>query len=145
MAQQFSACLRPRARFGVPGLSPTSFSLHGACFALCLCLCLSFSVSLMNKIFKNNNNKGECPHLCFSFLVNSQIFTFQWLWVWCMKFPNTIFMVSNNTSFTKFATSLCSECMLCYPVTRQRCQESNAKVKQREMFESGIIFRQSIY
>ena len=30
---------------GVPGSSPTSNSLHGACFSLCLCLCLSLSVS----------------------------------------------------------------------------------------------------
>ena len=30
---------------GVPGSSPTSGSLHGACFSLCLCLCLSLSVS----------------------------------------------------------------------------------------------------
>ena len=31
------------------GSSPTSSSLHGACFSLYLCLCLSLSVSLMNK------------------------------------------------------------------------------------------------
>ena len=29
---------------GVPGLSPTLGSLHGACFSLCLCLCLSLSL-----------------------------------------------------------------------------------------------------
>ena len=29
---------------GVPGSSPTSGSLHGACFSLCLCLCLSLSL-----------------------------------------------------------------------------------------------------
>ena len=34
---------------GDPGLSPTSGSLHGACFPLCLCLCFSVCVSLMNK------------------------------------------------------------------------------------------------
>ena len=28
---------------GVPGSSPVSGSLHGACFSLCLCLCLSVS------------------------------------------------------------------------------------------------------
>ena len=28
---------------GVPGSSPTSGSLHGACFSVCLCLCLSLS------------------------------------------------------------------------------------------------------
>ena len=31
---------------GVRGSSPTSSSLHGACFSLCLCLCLSLSLSL---------------------------------------------------------------------------------------------------
>ena len=31
---------------GVPGSSPTSGSLHRACFSLCLCLCLSLSLSL---------------------------------------------------------------------------------------------------
>ena len=31
------------------GSSPTSGSLHGACFSLCLCLCPSISLSLMNK------------------------------------------------------------------------------------------------
>ena len=31
---------------GVPGSSPTSGSLHGACFSLSLCLCLSLSLSL---------------------------------------------------------------------------------------------------
>ncbi|CAD7682376.1 unnamed protein product [Nyctereutes procyonoides] len=31
---------------GVPGLSPPSGSLHGACFSLCLCLCLSLSLSV---------------------------------------------------------------------------------------------------
>ena len=35
---------------GVPGSSPTSGSLHGACFSLCLCLCLlSLPMSIMNK------------------------------------------------------------------------------------------------
>ena len=36
----------PRHDPGVPGSSPTSGSLHGACFSLCLCLCLSLSLSL---------------------------------------------------------------------------------------------------
>ena len=34
---------------GVPGLNPTSGSLHGTCFSLCLCLCLSLSMSIINK------------------------------------------------------------------------------------------------
>ena len=42
---------------GDPGSSPTSSSLHGACFSLCLCLCLSLSFSLslsiMNKWIKS--------------------------------------------------------------------------------------------
>ena len=33
----------------VLGSSPTSDSLHEACFSLCLCFCLSLTVSLMNK------------------------------------------------------------------------------------------------
>ena len=39
---------------GVPGSSPTSGSLQGACFSLCLCLCLS--LSLMNKNLKKKNS-----------------------------------------------------------------------------------------
>ena len=36
------------------GSSPTSGSLHGACFSLCLCLCLSFSLCVsMNKKIKS--------------------------------------------------------------------------------------------
>ncbi|CAK7310959.1 hypothetical protein VULLAG_LOCUS15774 [Vulpes lagopus] len=34
---------------GVLGSSPTSGSLHGACFFLCLCLCLSLSVSVSHE------------------------------------------------------------------------------------------------
>ena len=45
VAQGFSACLWPRADPGDQGSSPTSGSLHGACFSLCLCLCLSLSLS----------------------------------------------------------------------------------------------------
>ena len=43
---------------GVPGSSPTSGSLQGACFSLCLCLCASLSlcVSLMNKKIKYLKN-----------------------------------------------------------------------------------------
>ena len=37
---------RPGHDPGVPGLSPTSGSLHGACFSLCLCLCFSSSPCL---------------------------------------------------------------------------------------------------
>ena len=51
-----------------PGWSPTSGSLHGACFSLCLCLCLalSLSVSLMNKETKslkkqNAHKAGSLP------------------------------------------------------------------------------------
>ena len=40
---------RPGRDSGVPESSPTSGSLHGACFSLCLCLCLSLSMSFMNK------------------------------------------------------------------------------------------------
>ena len=46
VAQQFSAAFSPGHDPGVPGLSPTSGSLHGACFSLYLCLCLSLSLSL---------------------------------------------------------------------------------------------------
>ena len=41
VAQQLRACLGP----SIPGSSPTTDSLHGACFSLCL----SLSASLMNK------------------------------------------------------------------------------------------------
>ena len=37
----------PGRDLGVPGWSPTSGSLRGACFSLCLCLCLSLSLSLI--------------------------------------------------------------------------------------------------
>ena len=46
VAQRFGACLWPRAWSWRPGWSPTSGSLHGACFSLCLCLCLSLSLCL---------------------------------------------------------------------------------------------------
>ena len=51
VAQRFSAAFGPGCDPGDPGLSPTSGSLHGACFSLCLCLCPppSLSISLMNK------------------------------------------------------------------------------------------------
>ena len=49
VAQRFSASFSPRLGPGILGSSPTSGSVHGACFSLCLCLCLSLSVSLMNK------------------------------------------------------------------------------------------------
>ena len=53
-------------RPGVPGLSPISSSLHGACFSLCLCLCLSLCVSheWINKISK----KRQLCMISFSFL-----------------------------------------------------------------------------
>ena len=39
-----SAVFSPGCDPGVPGSSPTSGSLHGACFFLPLCLCLSLSI-----------------------------------------------------------------------------------------------------
>ena len=42
--QRWSVCCGPGHDPGVPGLSPPSGSLHGACFSLCLCLCLSLSL-----------------------------------------------------------------------------------------------------
>ena len=51
VAQRFSATFGPGHDLGDLGSSPTSGSLHEACFSLCLCLCLSLSLSLsvMNK------------------------------------------------------------------------------------------------
>ena len=50
VAQQFGACLWPRARSWRPGIeSYIGLPVHGACFSLCLCLCLSLSLSLVNK------------------------------------------------------------------------------------------------
>ena len=53
VAQRFSAAFSPGCDPRDPGSSPTSGSLHGACFSLGLCLPLSLSlscsVSLMNK------------------------------------------------------------------------------------------------
>ena len=49
VAQRFSAAFSPGRDPGDRGLSPTSGSLHGACFSLCLCLRLSLSLSLMSK------------------------------------------------------------------------------------------------
>ena len=51
VAQRFSATCSPGCDPGDPGWSPTSGSLHGACFSLpvSLCLSLSLSVFLMNK------------------------------------------------------------------------------------------------
>ena len=47
VAQQFSACLWPRARSWRPGIeSHVGLPVHGACFSLCLCLCLSLCVWL---------------------------------------------------------------------------------------------------
>ena len=46
VAQRFSAAFSPGPDPGDLGSSPTSGSLHGACFSLCLCLCLSLSLSL---------------------------------------------------------------------------------------------------
>ena len=43
---------------GVRGSSPTSGSLHGACFSLCLCLCLSLYV-YHEKINKNIKKKKK--------------------------------------------------------------------------------------
>ena len=42
VAQQFGACLWPRAWSWRPGIqSHVGLLVHGACFSLCLCLCLS--------------------------------------------------------------------------------------------------------
>ena len=49
VAQQFSATFSPRRDPGDLGPSPTSDSLHGACFSLCLCLCLSLSLSVSHE------------------------------------------------------------------------------------------------
>ena len=46
VAQRFSATFSPGHDPGGLGSSPTSGSLHGACFSLCLCLCFSLSLSL---------------------------------------------------------------------------------------------------
>ena len=46
VAQRFSAACSPGHDPGDLGSSPTSGSLHGACYSLCLCLCLSLAVSL---------------------------------------------------------------------------------------------------
>ena len=49
----------------VPGSSPTSGSLRGACFSLCLCICLSLSASLWinkNKIFKKKKTFRVLSH-----------------------------------------------------------------------------------
>ena len=55
VAQRFSATFGPGHDPWDPGSSPTSGSLHGACFSLCLCLCLSLSMCVshkkINKIF----------------------------------------------------------------------------------------------
>ena len=46
VVQQFSTAFSAGRDPGVPGSSPTSGSLHGACFSLCLCLCLCVCVCL---------------------------------------------------------------------------------------------------
>ena len=46
VAQRFSATFSPGPDPGGLGSSPTSGSLHGACFSLCLCLCRSLALSL---------------------------------------------------------------------------------------------------
>ena len=63
VVQRFSAACRSGRDPGDPGSSPTSGSLHGACFSLCLCLCLSLSLYVshgeINKIFKTKQNKRQ--------------------------------------------------------------------------------------
>ena len=52
VAQQFSACLWPRARSWRPGIeSHVRLPVYGACFSLCLCLCpsLSLCATIINK------------------------------------------------------------------------------------------------
>ena len=62
VAQQFGACLWPRARSWRPGIkSHIGLPVHGACFSLCLCLCLSLSLSVwlswINKFKKKKIKK----------------------------------------------------------------------------------------
>ena len=59
VAQRFSAAYSSGRDPGDLGSSPTSGSLHGACFSLWLCLCLSLSVSLINKQIKSLKIKIE--------------------------------------------------------------------------------------
>ena len=49
VAQGFSAAFGSGRDPGVPGWSPMSGSLHGACFSLCLCLCLSLSLCVSHE------------------------------------------------------------------------------------------------
>ena len=47
VAQQFGACLWPRARSWRPGIeSHVGLPVHGVYFSLCLCLCLPLSLSI---------------------------------------------------------------------------------------------------
>ena len=52
VAQWFSTAFSLGHDPGDWGLSPTSGSLHGACFSLCLCLCLSLCVTIIKKNLK---------------------------------------------------------------------------------------------
>ena len=61
VAQQFSACLWPRARSWRPGIeSHLRFPVHGACFSLWLCLCLSLCVTIMR-----GKKKQKVQVMCF--------------------------------------------------------------------------------
>ena len=67
VAQRFSATFSPGGDTGDPRSSPTSGSLHGACFSLWLCLCLSLSLCLswLNKIKSFLKMIGHyLKHLC---------------------------------------------------------------------------------
>ena len=57
VAQWFSTAFSPGPYPGDLGSSPTSGSLHGACFSFCLCLCLSLSLSLSLSAWINKNLK----------------------------------------------------------------------------------------
>ena len=61
VAQWFSTTFSPGRDPGDLGSSPTSVSLHGACFSLCLCFSLSLSLSVclpwINKIIKTKQKR----------------------------------------------------------------------------------------
>ena len=59
VAQRFSATFGSGRDPGVPGSSPTSGSLHGACFSLCHVSSLFVCLSWINKIKKEKKEKKE--------------------------------------------------------------------------------------
>uniref|UniRef100_A0A8C0KYA1 ARF guanine nucleotide exchange factor 1 n=1 Tax=Canis lupus dingo TaxID=286419 RepID=A0A8C0KYA1_CANLU len=64
VAQQFGTAFSPGHDPRVPGSSPTSGSLNGACFSLCLCLCLS----------ESGNSSGPSPGAKFSHILQKDAF-----------------------------------------------------------------------